>query len=186
MPGGHSVMDAHDALLSFTGNLPGVQQLVWFVAALLGVILAGSGIWMLATAPRRGGFAQGKGMGLSMLIFGALLVNTSRLLAVLAVTLSDGTVDTAEYVLSAVGPSGSPMHDWIAALLSICVVLGWISTTKGLYKLATVGGTRDQGWGAGLAWVLAGAALTNPHFFLHMVGASFGVESQVSVFIPAS
>lgn len=178
-------MSGTDAILTLGEQLPDVLRLVMLVFYLIGFIMAGSGVYQLATAGQaRGAASHGIGYGIGMTIAGAVLLSLSGTVSTIMATFYGGNA-SPEYVLSGVPGGGNPLETWVRVLFNVCVVFGWIASGRGLMILGFAGSRREKGLGAGIAHLIAGVILTNPAAFVSLIGASFGVESTVNLIFPS-
>lgn len=174
---------ATDAVLTFGEQLPAVQKLVMYSAYLIGFCMAGTGLYQLATAGQsRGHASHGVGYGISLFLSGSLMLALVGTVATVLTSFFPGT--NPEYVLSSVPRGSDTMRAWLTVILNILVILGWIASARGLMMLGNAGSRREKGLGAGVAHLIGGVLLTNPHVFIAMVGASFGASDTVNMILP--
>jgi hypothetical protein len=177
---------ASNSILVFADQMPGVFDATIMVANLVGFIMAGIGILKIGTkaGDRNQYWSHGMGMGFTLLLTGALMLNMSASIGVLTASFFGmGTTPMDPGVLGT-GGGGNPIHVWTNALFNILIVIGWIMGVWGLVNLGIAGSRREKGLSAGISRLVVAVMLTNPHAFFSLVGGTFAIEEQVSIFVP--
>lgn len=176
--------DGTDTLLVIGGQLPAILKAIVIAWYVVGLGLAGLGLWRWATSGgNRGGGSHTPSAGIGMFVFGSLMLN-------LVGTVSSGFATfygsgaSPLFVLSAVPPGNDRMQMWIAVLMNIFVVFGWYAAGRGLFNLAHAKTRQDGGYGSGLVHLAAAVALCNPQLFAYSIGATLGANGTVSLLIP--
>lgn len=181
-------MDESNSLLVFGNQMPAVHYAVLMVCYLLGFIMAGVGLYQLATGGEQGmrRYSHGLGLGVSALLIGALMMNLPVTLGAFTGTFFTGDAPLDPSILSRSGASAAdPIGVWVKAIFNVLIVLGWIVAVWGLMNLGIAGSRREKGLSAGISRLCAAVILTNPYAFFDMLGASFGVLDTVQLVIPS-
>lgn len=164
-----------------------VLQLVFAIAGVIGFVMAGAGVYQIATSGQnRGHQSHGIGMGGTLLICGSLLTaltGTGSIVHLMMGSIYGGSA-SPEQVISSIPQTANQAQAWVAVVLNILVVLGWIAVVRGLMILGIAGSRREKGLGAGVTHLIAGMLLTNPAAFAQMVGWTIGQQDVVQILLP--
>lgn len=172
-----------DMLVAFAGNLPGIQTLIFTIAALAGVYSIGHGLI--------GQIKQGKSGGGMMastfawLFCGSLLLSVPAFVEVWLQTIFAGDANVPRSGLGYSGPvSSDPIEVSLQAIVYIIAVIGWIAVIKGL--LIWRGGPESgkAGWfSSGFVFILGGVLCTNISVFVDYLAGSVGQIAYGSVYL---
>ncbi len=184
-------MESMDSMLIVNNTTLGpVLELVFALASLIGVVMAGVGLKQLATAgANRGQYSHGAGMGATLVLCGSLLTSLSgsgALVQLMMGSFYGGGVSPEMAISTIPGGGASPAHDWVRVLLNLLVVAGWIAVVRGLMVLGIAGSRREKGFGAGVTFIVTGMLLTNPVAFARMIGFTIGRQDIVQILIPGT
>lgn len=178
-------MDSLEAVNNST--LGPLLSLILFAGSLIGVIMAGVGLFQMATAGQnRGQMSHGIGMGFTLLVCGSVLSASTGSGAFVQLLMNSfyGGGAQPEMVLSQVSTQAQPAKAWVLVLFNFLVVLGWVSVIRGMMILGIAGSRREKGLGSGVIHVVAGMFMTNPVAFAQMLGYTFGRQDVVVVLLP--
>jgi hypothetical protein len=181
-------MDHSNALLTFAGQMPAVQQAVLMIGYLIGFIMAGVGLFTIATgggSNKNPYMSHGVGLGFSALLVGALMLNLWTTVMVLTGSVYGAGTEPLN-ALSRVENYDNPMHTWIAALFDVLIVIGWVVAVWGLVNLGIAGSRREKGLSAGLSRLATAVFLTNPYAFVTLMGGTFGMGQTVRLLLPGA
>lgn len=159
-------------LTNAAANLPGIQEAIFLIAGMLGVMSVAFSMIHQVSAGRRG---QGPlPATIAGVIFGSLLLSLSTVVNIVSVSFFGSVADPQ--IISSYSPvTGDNTRIALQAIIAIVNVIGWVAAARGIWRWR-VGPKYDQpGWfGSGLTFVLAGAIATNMYVFADVLAVSVG------------
>tara|TARA_B100000287_G_scaffold248788_1_gene233901 strand:+ start:348 stop:914 length:567 start_codon:yes stop_codon:yes gene_type:complete len=168
------VISVSQLLANGTSFLPDLQQLIFVLAALVGLVLLAMGLLQLATGDGRG---QGlTGSTIALLVGGALLVSIYAFSDAIAGSLFSADSDTAvvEQAVTSSNTGGIDTEAFVQVLLLYMVILGWIAVFRGILFLANGPRLNQPGWvRSAIVFTIAGVLLINFRPLANTVGRTF-------------
>lgn len=157
---------------NFGVNLPPLQNLIFIIAALVGLFTV-----IISLASQFSSGRKGEGVlpsTLGGLIVGSLLFSLPKVVDIVGYSMF-GSVADPQIISSFTSVSGSAPRKALQVLVALINLLGWIAVARGLWRWRMGPKIGQPGWfGQGLTFVIAGVLAINFYVLADILAVSVG------------
>jgi len=166
------MQDVVTYLTNAAANLPGIQNAIFLISGMLGLMSVGFSLIHQVSAGRRG---QGPlPATMAGVVFGSLMLSLTTMVNVVSVSFF-GSVADPQIISSYAAVTGDTTRIALQALVAMINVIGWAAAARGLWRWRIGPKYDTPGWfGSGLTFILAGSIATNLYVFADMLAVSVG------------
>jgi len=183
------MLSVTEYLANGTSVLPAFQELIFILAALLGLFTTGMGLFKLLSVGEPGNQGGGLGSAMSLIICGALLVSLYGTSDVIAGSIFGADADTyvVRNIVKAPEEGRMDSKTFITILFYYLVVIGWLAVLNGILTFAHGPGNgraygQDGYVRKGAIYLISGVLLVNFVPLSNAIGTTLAGKSAGTIY----